>query len=75
MRTGNEAVERILSAAADGEAMPAPDSPAGVTLHALADPSGESYDPRFARRIAELRPEWFADGALNRDAPPPRGRF
>ncbi len=69
MRTGNEMVEGILRAAEAGEGLPDPDSPMGVSLHALADPSGESYDRRFAERLAGLRPDWFDGGSLAEKAP------
>ncbi len=62
MLQGNEMVERIRRAAEAGDDLPDPASPMGVTLHALADPSGEGYDKKFAAQIAALRPEWF-DGA------------
>lgn len=59
MRTGNEMAEAIIRAAEAGEGLPDPGSPMGVVLHALADPAGESYDRRFAERLAGVRPDWF----------------
>ena len=63
---------RIRRAAEEGDELPDPASPMGVTLHALADPAGQSYDKRFAAEIARLRPDWFDGDSVGAPRAPGR---